>query len=427
MTITAEVIAVGDELTSGERLDTNSQWISQRLAEMGVRTLFHTTVGDDLEADIGVFRAAAERAEVIVVTGGLGPTADDLTREALAAAFDRPLVRDEAALSHIRSLFARRGREMPERNVVQAMFPQGSRIIPNAHGTAPGIDLETPRPGRARARFFCLPGVPAEMKEMWQETVAPAIRASLPGPARTIRHYCIRCFGAGESHIEQMLPDLIRRGRRPAVGITAHQATITLRVTAEGESEEACLRLMAPTLDTIRRSLGDLVYGEQDDELQHVVARQLAATGNSLAVAEWGTGGLLAEWLSDACGEDAHLLGGVLVRDRASLCRLLRISEDVIARHGEYSRETAAAMAARCREQFGADVALAVGPFPPPAGSAETPSETHIALAAAEGTFTESAPFTYHPDILQARTAKQALNALRLYLARQTSGNALPA
>ena len=310
---------------------------------------------------------------------------------------------------------------MPERNVVQAMFPQGSRVIPNAHGTAPGIDLERARAGRPPARFFCLPGVPAEMKEMWQETVAPAIRAALPGPAKTIRHYCIRCFGAGESHIEQLLPDLIRRGRRPSVGITAHQATITLRITAEGESEEACLKMMAPTLDTIRRSLGDLVYGEQDDELQHVVARQLAATGKTLAVAEWGTGGLLAHWLSDACGDNASFLGGLVIRSPASLGESLRVPEDVTARHGDYSRETAAAMAERCREQFGADMALAVGPFPPLAASAERPSETHFALATGEETFAESAPFTFHPDILQSRTAKQALNALRLYLANNHS------
>ncbi|MBW3596596.1 MAG: CinA family nicotinamide mononucleotide deamidase-related protein [Planctomycetes bacterium] len=424
--MTAEVIAVGDELTSGERLDTNSQWISQRLAELGVRTLFHTTVGDELEATVRVFRAAGERADVIVVTGGLGPTADDLTREALAAAFDRPLVRDEAALSHIRSLFNRRGREMPERNVVQAMFPRGSRIIPNAHGTAPGIDLEIVRAVRSPARYFCLPGVPAEMKEMWRETVAPAILDALPGPARVIRHYCLRCFGAGESHIEQMLPDLIRRGRQPSVGITAHQATITLRVTAEGESEEACRRLMQPTLETIRRSLGDLVYGEQDEELQHVVARGLSRAGKTLAVAEWGTGGLVTHWLSDACG-DHSFLGGTVIRNRNALCETLQVSRELLESRSEYSCEVAAAMAERCREQFGADLALAVGPFPPPAASAETPSETHFALATADAVFPETSPFTFHPDILQARTAKQALNALRLYLATRTPMDSLTA
>jgi nicotinamide-nucleotide amidase len=183
----AEVISIGDELTSGQRLDTNSQWLATRLGEIGVKTLYHTTVADDLEANVGVFKEAIQRADIVIATGGLGPTADDLTRDAIAAAVGAPLQLDEAALQHIEGLFVRRGRAMPERNRLQAMFPAGSRVIPNPAGTAPGIDLEIPRPGRAPARVFALPGVPAEMREMWEATVAPAIR-TLVGAARVIRH-----------------------------------------------------------------------------------------------------------------------------------------------------------------------------------------------------------------------------------------------
>ncbi len=148
----AEIIALGDELTSGQRLDTNSQWLSQQLADLGVQAFLHTTVGDDLEAGTEVFRQAVQREDVILSTGGLGPTADDLTRDCLAQACGVELVRDEAVLEQIRALFARRGREMPERNVVQAMFPRGSRVIANPNGTAPGIDIEVPRTGRTPAR-----------------------------------------------------------------------------------------------------------------------------------------------------------------------------------------------------------------------------------------------------------------------------------
>src|SRR4051812_24705923 len=162
----AEVISIGDELTSGQRLDTNSQWLSERLGEIGIPVMFHTTVADDLEANVRVFREAADRADVVIATGGLGPTADDLTREALARMLGVELVLDEAALAYIRGLFARRKRDMPERNVVQAMFPAGSRVIPNPHGTAPGIDIDVPRSGRTAARIMALPGVPAEMREM---------------------------------------------------------------------------------------------------------------------------------------------------------------------------------------------------------------------------------------------------------------------
>src|SRR4051812_6861020 len=145
----AEIIAIGDELTSGQRLDTNTQWLSQRLNELGVPVTFHTTVGDDLEANIAVFRTAVERADLVISTGGLGPTADDLTRDAIAAAAGVELVEDAAALAHIQSLFARRKREMPERNKLQAQFPRGSQVVPNPEGTAPGIDFTVPRPGRA--------------------------------------------------------------------------------------------------------------------------------------------------------------------------------------------------------------------------------------------------------------------------------------
>ena len=172
----AEIIAIGDELTSGQRLDTNSQWLSERLGELGVPVAFHTTVGDDLEDNVAVFRTAIDRADIVVATGGLGPTADDLTREAIAAAAGVELVQDDAALAHIRNLFARRSREMPERNMLQAQFPRGSRVVPNPHGTAPGIDLTVPRSCGPPCRVFALPGVPAEMFAMWNDNRRPGDR-----------------------------------------------------------------------------------------------------------------------------------------------------------------------------------------------------------------------------------------------------------
>ena len=213
----AEIIAIGDEIVSGEHLDTNSPWLSRRLEELGVRVLYHSTVGDELEACGEVFRNAMGRADIIISTGGLGPTADDLTRDALARAADLELVLYPQALEHIRSLFARRKREMPPQNEIQAKFPAGSRMIANPHGTAPGIDLDVPRPGKSACRFFALPGVPAEMIEMWNATLASEIGLLAAGQ-NVIRRRKINCFGAGESQIEAMLPDLIRRGARPRSG-----------------------------------------------------------------------------------------------------------------------------------------------------------------------------------------------------------------
>ncbi|MFN9877744.1 MAG: competence/damage-inducible protein A, partial [Planctomycetota bacterium] len=174
MVLKVEIISIGDEMTTGQRLDTNSQWLSQRCCELGLEVAFHTTVGDEAADNVAVFEQAIRRADLIVVTGGLGPTADDLTRSCLATVAGVELVRDPQSVAHIESLFQRASRPMPASNLVQADFPAGSRVIPNTQGTAPGIDLQVEREGR-RARFFCLPGVPAEMFEMWHNWVAPEI------------------------------------------------------------------------------------------------------------------------------------------------------------------------------------------------------------------------------------------------------------
>lgn len=389
----AEVIAIGDELTSGQRLDTNSQWISQRLGELGIRTLYHTTVGDQLEANVNVFRTAASRAELIFCTGGLGPTADDLTRQALAAAAGVPLVKDQGALRHIQQMFASRHREMPVRNEIQAMFPAGARIVPNPHGTAPGIDFDWPH--REGVRVIALPGVPAEMREMWEITVAPAV-GGLYGGGRVIRHEVIKCFGIGESDMEERLPDLIRRGREPAVGITVHKATITLRITAQGDSEALCRQLMQPTRETIYTCLGDLVFGHESDELQDAVVRLLQRQQATLWVVESGTGGLLCDWLTLADPSGEVFVGG-------EVDRRLQPNPDALA-----SRAMAA--------QSQASLVLAVGPFP------VAPGRFHVATCDRSNVELHDCPYSGHPDILRERSAKLALDRLRLeLLAREMS------
>jgi nicotinamide-nucleotide amidase len=409
-----QVIAIGDELTSGQRLDTNSQWISQRLGELGVAVLYHATAADAIEACELVFRDAIDRADVVVASGGLGPTADDLTREAIAAAAGVELARDEAALEQIRALFARRGRPMPERNAVQADFPAGSRPIPNPHGTAPGIAMLIDRPGRGPCRLFALPGVPAELFEMWENSVAPAI-AGLDAARQVIRHRRLKCFGVGESALERMLPDLIRRGRFPLVGITVHEATITLRVTAAGPTPKACHEAMEPTLATIRRCLGDLVFGEEDDELEHAVTRLLSKRNETLATIEWGTDGLMAGWLAALPERSETLVGGLVVPSDKALTRMFDVPTEFIAEHGPTSAAVAERMAERTRDRLGADYALAVSEMP--AGDTDaTNAPFHIALASATGVESRQLRAGGHPAILRPRAAKQALNWLRLSL-----------
>ena len=408
----AEILSIGDEIASGQLLDTNSQWLSQRCEGLGIRVLYHTTVGDDLEPLVQVIRHAIRRSDVIVVTGGLGPTADDLTRQAIADAAGQPLVFNQQAMDHIRGLFARRKREMPKQNDVQALFPRGSTMIPNPHGTAPGIAMQAPRERTTPCHLFALPGVPAEMKEMWP-WVADALRQAGAGK-RIVLHRQINCFGAGESQIEAMLPNLIHRGREPRVGINASQATIILRITAEGATEEECLKTMQPTIDVIRRSLGKLVFGEGDQQLQHAVIRLLEQQKKTLATGEWGTGGLLADWLYDVPEARGRCLGGIVISGEAALQRVLQVPAGAAVRQPAAGAEVVRAMAAACRERFGADYALAVGPFPALDPAASEPKPVHVAVAAASGVTLKSIPFAAHPALLKVLIAKHALNMVRL-------------
>jgi len=404
----AEIIAIGDEITSGQTLDTNSQWISQRLEELGVRVLYHTTIGDELDVNVAAFHQALQRAEIVIATGGLGPTADDLTRQALAQATGRDLVLDPQALEHVRQLFARRKRPMPPQNEIQAYFPAGSRVVPNPHGTAPGIALNAPRPDGTTALLIALPGVPAELRQMWQGSVVDLLRAQGAGQ-RIVVHHCLRCFGAGESQIEAMLPDLIRRGRVPRVGITASQATITLRITAEGADAAACRAAMAPTIDTIRQCLGSLVYGEEDDLLQDAVVRLLGQCGQTLATIETGSGGLLAQGLAAAAQNDGVYRGGWVVPAADAEPR-----DATCADAAQVSAAAAEGLALSCRRQFGSDHALAITAFSPP--SADEPRQVFVAWSSPAAVTSKIVPLGLSPDLWKAYAMKQALNFLRLGL-----------
>lgn len=413
----AEVISIGDELTTGQRLDTNSQWVSQRLGELGVTTVYHTTVADDLAANLLVFRTAVERADVVIATGGLGPTADDLTREVLAEVSGSPLELREGVLEQIRSLFSRRAREMPERNRVQAFFPAIAKVIPNPHGTAPGVDIAIARktqPGAARV--FALPGVPAELEEMWNLTVASEIVAMQGATRPVIVTRVLKIFGAGESEVERMLPDMIRRGHIPTVGITASKATISLRMVAKGASEDVCKSQIEYAETTIRASLQSLIYGEAEEELQDVIVRELAKRKLTLSVCDWGSGGMLGHWIATAAlSHPGVLRGGLLIHDRAMLKRLMPQSESVASEHGVFSESFAGVLAQETREQFDTDLAIALGPFPELHTSPPLPFA--FAVASKSHCFPKTAAHAGHPEFVVQRNCKAAMNLLRLELA----------
>ena len=442
----AEVISVGDELTSGQRLDTNSQWISQRLGEIGVRTTRHTTVGDDLAANVDAFRQAAQRARFVVISGGLGPTLDDLTREAMAQAFDRPLELHEASLERIEQMFQQRKRPMPDRNRVQAYLPSGSQPIVNPHGTAPGVDLSVELASGQRCRLFALPGVPAELKQMWNETVEPSIEAELGNTQGPLRYHAIKVYGIGESDVEVKLPTLIARSRVPTVGITVSRATITLRIAGRSHTELEFKQLIAGTVDEIQTALGDLIFGEGDDELEHAVARQLIAQSLTLASVEVGASSLIPDWmlaarenaaeyyagglafpnfekaiqglrnpLSGATENGSTSLGGLVSGQLKDLQRAVPVDSSS-------AQLVCSALARMVRERFGANVGLAFGIYPTLSQMSESSRVFEVVYAldlqTPQGscTHTEQRALSGHPEVVTARIGKTALDIVRRQL-----------
>lgn len=414
----AEILSIGTELLLGRNLDTNSQWLSARLSEMGVVVTHHTTVGDDRSDNVAAFRTAIGRSSLIVTTGGLGPTQDDLTREVLADVAGVPLVLDEPSLQQIEAMFSRRGRPMPERNRTQAYFPQGATVIPNPNGTAPGIWMDV-----GGAVVVCLPGVPKEMFPMFRDWCAPRIRDRFGGGRATVVR-TLRTYGTGESHIEEMLGNLIARGRDPEVGITASEATISLRIVSRGLTPEEAVAKAEPDVRFIRERLGVFVYGEEDEDLAAVVGRMLAERNQTLATAESCTGGLIGHQLTEIPGSSKYYLGGLVVYSNDAKVKFCGVPEAMLAAHGAVSPQVAEALAMGVRERFSSDYGIGVTGVAGPGGGTEDKPVGLVYIAVADKNGCEVLKSNWPADrsSIKIRSAKSALNLLRLRMLKGERG-----
>lgn len=290
----AELIITGTEILLGEIVDTNAAWMARRLKELGVNLFYKTTVGDNLERITAVMRQGLGRSDVVLVSGGLGPTVDDVTRDAAALATDRALALDQGCLEHIETIFRRWGRTVHDNNRRQAFLPEGAIPIYNPVGTAPGFAVEVARHGTGPALLICLPGVPREMMHLMQNAVEPMLAERLGADRVFLRMRTLRTVGLGESVIDQRLDDLMHLSN-PTVGLAAHFGQVDVRVTGRAGSPANAQTMTDEVADEVRRRLGFAVYGEGDQSFEAAVADLLRGRGSFLALVETNTGGELAE------------------------------------------------------------------------------------------------------------------------------------
>jgi len=409
------VVSIGTELTLGLSVDTNAAWLASQLAAVGIRCERHVTVADQTRSISEVLRQAATSTDVIVVSGGLGPTADDVTREALAAAAGTELELDAASLEQIRAFFAQRAREMPEGNRVQARIPRSGRAIPNTCGTAPGVRIEL-----NGVPCYALPGVPYEMERMFTRDVLPELRALSAGSV--LRARCLRCFGLSEVEIGERLRDRMRPDRNPTVGTTAELGVIGVRINAVGATSAAAAALLDETEAQVRARLGDVVFGRDEATLAAAVGAQLAARGETLAVAESCTGGLIAKMLTDVPGSSGYFVGGAVTYSNELKQRLLGVPAAMLASAGAVSAVVAGAMARGARQAFGSTYALAVTGIAGPSGG--TPDKpvglVFLGLATPDEEIVREARLGSDSGraVIRARAALTALSLLRAHLLR---------
>jgi len=415
MAAAAEILCIGTELLLGNITNGNARWIAEQLASLGIPHQRQLVLGDNRERLIAEFRAAPERCRVLITTGGLGPTPDDLTTEALAAAFDTPLVENQQVWADIQAKLSARGRSCSPSNRRQALIPQGAQVLPNPTGTAPGV-IWTPRTDFTVLTF---PGVPSEMRAMWLATAAPWLReAGLASGVFASR--MLQFWGVSESALAEQMADLLQQSN-PTVAPYAGAGEVKLRITARAKTSEGAEQLLQPVEAEIRSRTGVCCFGCDGDSLASVVLEQLRQRGETLAVAESCTGGGLGAALAAVPGASDVFLGGVIAYANSVKQGLLGVPSALLEVHGAVSDPVAQAMAEGVRRATGADWALAItGVAGPGGGSAEKPvGLVHLAVAGPAGCSSEGVRFSPSRgrDWIQTLSAGEALNRLRLQLA----------
>jgi nicotinamide-nucleotide amidase len=411
-----ELINTGSELILGRVLNTHQQWLCRELADAGYlvsRQLAVPDAGADIQQAL---QESLTRSDLVIVTGGLGPTSDDVTRTFIAQLLGKGLHEDPAIIEHIRGFFQARGRPMPDSTRIQAQVPDGALVLPNPHGTAPGLAMEVRpnpfRPDRAPSWIFMLPGPPRELRPMYEASVVPLLQRVLPPPALCVCR-TLRSSGIGESLVEERIATDLQSlmGKGLQVGYCARPGQVDVRFVAQGA---AARELVDEACAWVRTRLGRHVYGEEDDEIESALVSELTRRGETLSLAESCTGGLLAHRITNVPGASAVLMAGMVTYSNESKQSLLGVRSETLAQHGAVSEAVVREMVEGARHRTGTTYAVGVtGIAGPGGGSQEKPVGTvHIGLAAPSGTTAIRRHNPFDRETFKNVTAQQAMELL---------------
>jgi nicotinamide-nucleotide amidase len=411
--LVAEIIAIGSELLTPERIDTNSLWLTEKLNSIGIEVKLKTIVGDDEARLEETIKDALRRSNVIILTGGLGPTEDDITRKISAKAIGRRLIFNQKVLDTIRSRFMSLGRTMPEINARQAMIIEGSEILENPNGTAPGIYLEQ----SGRSVVVLLPGPPREMMPMFESQVLPRLTAKA-GDTRVIRRI-LKVVGMGESAVDERIAPIYTQYKNPQTTILFNKCEIEIHLTAQGKTEKEAELLLDELSGKIETQLGESIFAFRGETLEEIVGLRLTIRRSTLAVAESCTGGLIAQRLTSVPGSSAYFVEGVIAYANETKARRLGVPEKLIRDYGAVSAQVAEAMAEGVRVNAGTDFGLSVTGIAGPGGGTEEKPVGLVYIALSEDGHNEHRKLMLPGDrqLIRWRAAQSALDLLRRRLA----------
>lgn len=405
----AELISTGTELLLGQIRNSNAQYLAVRLAELGINVFFQTTVGDNPIRMEQVFRQALYRSDIIITTGGLGPTMGDITKMVSACVFGRPLVLHEQSWAQIRVYFEQRGLYISDNNIRQAMMPQGAIVLPNSRGTAPGVILE-----KGGKLIINLPGPPHEMQGMFEDEVVPYLvnRFKLH---RMIRSRVLHCIGIGEATLDEEIKELLKQQDNPTIALLASDGEIHVRITACSSGMDTADELLDTVEHKIRLKLGDYIYGVNDDTLAKVIGDLLSASNYTIACAESCTGGMLSSYLTDVPGSSRYFMQGIVSYSNEAKVQQLGVNNATIQQFGAVSEQTVREMAEGMRKIATTDFAIATTGIAGPGGATEDKPAglVFIGLATPERLIVRQFLFQGERDFIRKRTVKAALEMLR--------------